>query len=240
MENEYLDLPDDPEEGFAMLHRRRYAELEKVWESGDGNSGWHHERQYIDVMIAFDEVMGLNFLEGLKPVPNSDSDFSDYWQGFRRQVEIASQKILIEAARRHKAGAQTIIVFDEAQRQAIHHLIQKIREHLEAAKLTDAKREALFNKLNAFAGEVDRNRTRPEAFYAFAVETARAAKQVNDELKPLQQTIDKVFDWIEKAKKFAEALPPWSDRKKIEGPRKQLPAPERQSSNTADEDEIPF
>lgn len=61
MENEYLDLPDDPEEGFAMLHRRRYAELEKVWESGDGNSGWHHERQYIDVMIAFDEVMGLNF-----------------------------------------------------------------------------------------------------------------------------------------------------------------------------------
>ncbi|AIC28070.1 hypothetical protein IE4803_CH02945 [Rhizobium etli bv. phaseoli str. IE4803] len=55
--------------GFRELHRRHYAELEKVWESGDGNSGWHNERQYIDVMIAFDEVMGLNFLEGLKPAP---------------------------------------------------------------------------------------------------------------------------------------------------------------------------
>ncbi|NTI16101.1 hypothetical protein G6L29_10685 [Agrobacterium rhizogenes] len=240
MDNEYLDLPDDPEEGFAMLHRRRYAELQMVWESGDGNGGWHHERQYVDVMIAFDEVMGLNYLEGLKQVPNNDNEFSDYWQGFRRQVEITSQKILIEAARRQKIGGQTIIVFDEAQRQAIHHLIQKIRDHLETANLQEKKREALFNKLNAFAAEVDRNRTRPEAFYAFAVETARAAKEVNDELKPLQQTIDKVFDWIEKAKKLADSLPPWSDRKKIEAPRKQLPAPEKYGSSPSDEDEIPF
>ncbi|MGV1829238.1 hypothetical protein [Agrobacterium vitis] len=240
MENEYLDLPDDPEEGFAALHQKRYAELQRVLESGEGSSSWYPERQYVDVMIAFDEVMGLNYLDTLKPVPNSDNNFSDYFQNFRRQVEITSQKILIEAARPQNTGAQTIIIFDQAQRQAIHHLIHKIREHLETANLSEQKREALFNKLNAFAGELDRNRTRPEAFYAFAIETARAAKQVNDELRPLQQTIDKVFDWIEKGKKFAESLPPWTDRRKIEGPRKQLPAPDSRSSTSLEDDDIPF
>lgn len=119
-------------------------------------------------------------------------------------------------------------------------MVQKIREHLETANLPEPKRDALFNKLNAFAGELDRNRTRPEAFYAFAIETARAAKQINDELKPLQQTIDKVFDWIEKGKKLAESLPPWSDRKKIEGPKKQLPAPDSQKSDSEEDDDIPF
>jgi hypothetical protein len=85
--------------------------------------------------------------------------------------------------------------------------------------------ESLFNKLNSFAAEVDRNRTRPEAFYAFAIEASRAAREVNDELKPLQNTIDRVFDWLEKAKKAWDALPSWSERKKIEGPPKRLPQP---------------
>jgi hypothetical protein len=31
--NEYLDLPDDPEEAFAALHRQKYKELEAIWES---------------------------------------------------------------------------------------------------------------------------------------------------------------------------------------------------------------
>jgi hypothetical protein len=48
---------------------------------------------------------------------------------------------------------------------------------------------------------------------------------VNDEFKPLQQTIDRVFDWIDKAKKLIDALPPWSERRKIEGPQKRLPPP---------------
>ena len=101
--------------------------------------------------------------------------------------------------------------------------------------MPEPKRESLFNKLNSFAAEVDRNRTRPESFYAFAVEAARTAREVNDELKPLQQTIDRVFDWLEKAQKLSDALPSWNERKKIEGPPKRLPQPTNDS-----DDEIPF
>jgi len=106
-------------------------------------------------------------------------------------------------------------VLDEAGRAAIHRLVQPIRERLETADLTETKREALFNKLNAFEAEVDRNRTRAEAFYVFARDLTRAAREANDELKPILKTIDKVFDWIDKAKKYVDALPPWSERKRL-------------------------
>lgn len=200
--------------------------------------GWYNERRYVDTLIAFDEVHNLGILTTYRNPPNRDDKFSDFFQDFRRHAEITSQKIMMEAARRVKVGAQQIVVLDAAARQAIHALIGAIREKLNELTLPEKKRESLFNKLNSFAAEVDRNRTRPEAFYAFAVETARAAREVNDELKPLQNTIDRVFDWLDKAKKAWDALPPWSERKKIEGPPKRVPQPTTPVNDL--DDDIPF
>lgn len=236
-DNEYLDLPDDPEEAFAVLHRKKYKELEAIWENNRGGA-WHYERRYVDQIIAFDEVHDLGITVAYRNPPNDNSEFSDFFQDFRRHAEITSQKILMEAARRMKTGAQQVVVLDTASRQTIHKLIDAIREKLNDLTLPENRRESLFNKLNAFAAEIDRNRTRTEAFYAFAVETARVAREVNDELKPLQQTIDRVFDWIEKAKKLKDALPPWSDRKKVEGPPKRLPRPKDEKADL--DDDIPF
>src|SRR5690349_8751414 len=165
-ENEYLDLPDDPEEAFAALHRRKYKELEDIWDSNQGG-GWYNERRYVDTLIAFDEVHDLGILTTYGNPPNRDNEFSDFFQDFRRHTEITSQKIMMEAARRVKVGAQQIVVLDAAARQAIHALVGAIREKLNELTLPEKKRESLFNKLNSFAAEVDRNRTRPEAFYAF-------------------------------------------------------------------------
>ena len=235
-ENKYLDLPVDPEEAFAVLQQREYKELEDIWAS-DRGGGWYNERRYVDTLVAFDEVHDLGILTAYRNSPNGDKEFSEFFQDFRRHAEITSQKIMMEAARRVKVGAQQIVVLDAAARQAIHVLINALREKLNELTLPEGKRESLFNKLNSFAAEIDRNRTRPEAFYAFAIEAARTAREVNDELKPLQQTIDRVFDWLEKAQKLWDALPPWRERKKIEGPQKRLPSP---SVKEDLDDDIPF
>jgi hypothetical protein len=71
------------------------------------------------------------------------------------------------------------------------------------------------------------------------VDVARTAREINDELKPLQQTIDRVFGWLDKARKWKDALPTWSDRKKIEPPPKRLPRP-RPSDTDIIDDDIPF
>lgn len=232
--NEYLDLPDDPEEAFATLQRRKYRELEEIWNNDQGRGGWYNERKYVDALLAFDEVHDLGILAEYRISPTRDNEFSDFFQDFRRQAEIASQKILIETARRLKSDAQSVVLLDASARSAIHALINAIREKLNEIEISEDKRESLFNKLNSFASEVDRNRTRTQAFFAFAVEAARTAKTVNDEIKPLAQTIDRIFDLLEKAKKWKDVFPPWSERKRIEGPRKTLPPPEFPN------DDIPF
>jgi hypothetical protein len=244
--NEFLDLPDDPEEAFAALQLRKYKELQEIWANSGSGGGWYDERRYVDTLVAFDEVHDLGILTAYRYPPTSNKEFGDFFHDFRRHAEITSQKIRMEAARRVKVGAQQIVVLDAAARQAIHALINAIREKLNNLRLPEAKRESLFNKLNAFAAEVDRNRTRPEAFYAFAVEAARTAREVNDELDPLQPTIDRVFDWLDKAKKLWDALPSWTERKKIEGPAKRLPGPKNDLDDEIPipkndlDDEIPF
>ena len=232
--NEYVELPDDPEMAFAVLQQRMYAALRQMWESEQRRS-LYEERRYFDTLIAFDEVHDLGILTAFRNPPSDEGEFHEFFENFCRQSEISSQKIKMEAARRIKSGAETIVVLDSTSRQAIHALVHAIREKLNELALSENKRESLFNKLNAFAAEVDRNRTRTEAFLSFVVDVGRTAGAVKDELKPLKQPIDRVLDLIEKASKPNDKLPPWKDRKRIEGPPKRLDPPRQD----LDED-IPF
>ena len=233
--NEFVDLPHDPEMAFAILQQRKYADLERRLANDENSAGWRHEERYFDTLIAFDEVHNLGILTAYRREPNKSENFNQFFNDFCRYVEMASAKIRMEDARRIKTGAQTIIVLDATARQAIHALINAIREKLNELTLPETKREALFNKLNAFAAEVDRNRTRTEAFLSLAVDVVRAGKEIKDGLKSLQQPIDRVLDLIEKANKWTDALPPWKDRKRIEGPPKRLAPPQQDL-----DDEIPF
>lgn len=238
LENEYLDLSDDSELAFAQPYRRKYKELESTWASQQDSDGWHYERRFVEVMIAFDDVHGLGFLTSFRDLPTIDRDFGEYFQEFRRHAAIAAEKVFIEAARRAKASGNSVVVLDASARQAIHRLIEEIREKLNTIELKDERREALFDKLNAFAAEIDRNRTRTERMSAFVVEPCRTAGKAHAELKPIFETVDRIFEWIEKAKKWKDALPPWEERKKIELPRKSLP-PQAGKGGDLDDD-IPF
>lgn len=247
-DNEFIDLPDDPEEGFAVLQRRLSNELERAYENNNASS-WYLERRHVDTLIAYDEVHNLGLLQFLASPPAKDTDFSDFFQIFRRHTELTSQKIRIEAARRHKLNVSSVVVLDKSNRPGLHQLIEAIRQKLNEIDIPDGKRESLFDKLNAFAAEVDRNRTRTEAFFAFTVDVSRTLKDLDANLKPfkeLKQTIDRVLDWLDKAKKLKDALPPWSERKKIEAPPKQIEnkQPDRKGGGFGGrdhlDDDIPF
>jgi hypothetical protein len=103
---------------------------------------------YVDTLIAFDEAYNLGILTAYRGPPNTDVDFSDCFHDFRRLAEITSQKILMEAARRVKVGAQQIVVLDAPACQAIHALINAILEKLNQLTLSEARRESLFKLIN--------------------------------------------------------------------------------------------
>lgn len=232
--NEYTNLPDDPEMGFAVLQKREYEALERTWQSAEGSTRLQEQR-YIDTLIAYDDVHSLGVLTDYKGPRGKGVSFDQFFDKFRRHTEISAKKIKMEAARRLKIGAQTIVVLDATAREAIHALIVAIREKLNELALSESKRESLFNKLNAFAAEVDRNRTRTEAFLSFAVDVARTSRAVMEEIKPLQQIVDRVLDLIDQANEWHEVLPPWKDRKRIKGPPKRLAPPQQDL-----DDDIPF
>ena len=230
--NEYLDLPGDPEAAFAILQKKKYAELERGWRD-DPRQDRLHEQRYIDALLAFDEVHSLGIFGNFGDVPASLEEFQYFFREFNRHAEMISEKIKIEAARRAMVGAESIVVLDAASRQEIHTLIRAIREKLDGLDLTESKREALFNKLHEFAKEVDKNRTRTEAFFAFFVQFTRSVRELKDEAAPALKTLDRLSDAVEKADKLAKRLPPWETRRRIEGPPKQLPAPEEDGEDEA-------
>lgn len=237
-ENEYLNLPDDPEEAFAALHRQKIAKVRKAWTDKTINRSMVEE-EYVDSMRAFDQVHNLGFLSLFETPPTHYGEFSEYFSLFRRHCEIASQKILVEAARKAKISGSAIVAFDNETKKAIHLLIQSIREKLGALHIAEDKREALFKKINAFALEVDNNRTRADALYAFAYDMARNGRKIAEEAGPILEVVDRISDLIEKAKHLKDLLPPWAERKQIEPPRKQIEGPFGRISKTSDDD-IPF
>ena len=83
----------------------------------------------------------------------------------------------------------------------------------------------MFNKLNAFAAEIDRDRTRIEAIASAYIWLKREVKEGAEILKPVLGQVERVLDKFAKAKELPEALPPPRRGGEIEGPRKELPAP---------------
>lgn len=239
IDNEYLDLPDDPEEAFAVLHRRKIDKIREAWNDSSANHSLFEE-EYVDNLIAFDQVHDLGLLIGFSNPPLQQREFSEFFSGFRRHCEITSQKILMESARKAKASAAAIVVFDTETRKAIHLLIHSIREKIIALRLPENKREALFSKLNAFSLEVDNNRTRADALYAFAYDIARSGRKIAEEVSPILDVVDRISDLIDKAKSLKDLLPPWSERKRIEPPPKQIEGSGFGRAQNTSHDDIPF
>lgn len=235
----FLTLPDDPDEAFIVFQRKKFGELEKAWESEPAN--WHHERTYVNSIFAFDETYQLGVLTNYRVPPLDDQAFSEYFQGFRAEIEKVVLKFQLEQARRRKAIRGSIVKLDDASRTAIRALITALREKLDALELTESKRRELVSKLNTFASEVEQNLSRTEALNSFVVSVSRTASDAVKEFKPFMDTLNRLLDQIDRAQDWFESLPPWNERKRIEGPRKQIEGPRNEGFFGQDlDDEIPF
>jgi hypothetical protein len=96
-ENEFFDLPDDPEEAFAVFQAREHERLESA-----RDQSWLHERRYVNSLIASDEVHGLGLLIEFRNAPYPEESFAEFFFEFSHRAEIIYLKIKMEAARRQK------------------------------------------------------------------------------------------------------------------------------------------
>ncbi len=109
---------------------------------------------------------------------------------------------------------------NQSEKERVHGNIGRIRKLIEESGLTTRKKNALYDRLNQLAGEVDRDGTKTDRFFAFMGDTAfvlgdmaNKAKPFTDEVKDMIKTIGKA-----RSRKEGTALPPGEEVLKLPAP----------------------
>jgi hypothetical protein len=143
---------------------------------------------------------------------------------------------------------QHSVAFDPAAKIKLRHLLGQMRETVDGLDVSVAKKEALFKKINALQAEIDRDRTRYQAYAALAIEACddaeKAAKKLGSVKRPIE-SVGGVFGDAKRAEDAQPKLPPRREPKQI-SPPKFVSTKALSSKHNGDrydkplDDEIPF
>jgi hypothetical protein len=237
--DEYLNLPEDPELQFVVYESRLRRAM---WDAMSDSTSRSFDRDqkvfYATKLMAFHDAHGFDFLA--KPELRRDfGDFDANFDRFTDEVTYWSTQIEVRHAQRLRPISTILKLTPELRRQ-LHSYINKIRETISPLQIAEKKKEALLGKLNALADEIDRDRTKTEAWTAFTLELASTGGEAARQLKPVSDLSNAIGNLFGKAKQLADdllALPAPSFRKRIEAPQPPAPEPE---TGRVDDDDIPF
>ena len=239
-DEELSELPEDPELAFvqfeSIMRKRTEGAIEDVMQTQFGSST-PLKREYINRVLAAATEFDVETLRNWS-IPSPTEDADRYYESLTSAVDHYTTKIRIRNAPRSRKKS---VGLDGNSKTKIHHYIDQIRTVIQEAELPEAKREALFAKLNALAAEVDKGRTTLQSLTDVWLAISGAIGEGFKKMEPARRCIDSIANLMGKAKEAEEnlpSLPAGSTAKRIEGPAKRLPAP---PANPADvDDEIPF
>lgn len=161
----------------------------------------------------------------------------DEFDEFALSVERYLTSLKIRKSRRRKVYS---VALAPADKKRIHFLVGQIREALENIDIEERKKNSLFKKLNAFAADVDKARTRFDNAYLMGIDVANLAKKLGEAVKPVTELVNSINELMGSAKEKEpeqQQLPAPEEQKKLEAPRKQIEGPK---INRDLDDEIPF
>lgn len=240
-DEELAQLPEDPELAFVEFERivraRLYEEEQKASREEYYNVD-SHRLEYINKVVAAARVYDIAALAQWQ-VPSVRDNISDAYMQFTTDVDHFTTQIRIHHAPRSR---QNTVGLDGNTKAKIHHHIAQIRTAIENAGLPEPKRDTLYDKLNGFALEVDKNRTNLQAGMAMYISVCDGIGQGFKKLEPVRKTIDSIAALLGRAKEVEDSLRPTlprpEERRQLEAPRARLAPPEPKAGNL--DDEIPF
>jgi len=208
-------LPADPGLAFVQFEkilRERVEELEKqeAGSQGDFNAD-PYRLQYINKVHAAATVYGIDIPAKLHAANFDFGRFNvvEEYRQFRYDVDHVTTQLRLRAARN---DLQSSVSLDEIVKAKIHHFIKEIRKAVERSELSDDKRDALYNKLDKFAAEVDRKRTSLQAGMSVYITICDDIAQGFEKLEPARMCIDSIGALLGRAKESEDRaklrLPP--------------------------------
>ncbi len=225
IEDEFTNRPADDELAFLQYENMFQASLDKQVaqlreESGDGywNLYNHFMQTYINNVIATVKALDLPLLDYWIKNPAAANDENNF-----KQIKFDVYGIIIQIKVTHSRRLRKASVHLEGgPREKIRELINKIKLTIEAIDIPLPRKEALMSRLNSFAAEVDKDRTRFDAFAELIIEAAGVVGKVERKLRPIRAWIDSI------AKLLRDAGTLEDSRSRLPAPDKRLQAPAKQ------------
>ena len=157
-DEEYASLPEVPELAFVELVKVLNLRLEGIRPS-ERNDVAH---EYVQVILAFSDenelALGVD-----RSYPRGTKEFNDWFVEFKNEVIYTQNRFRFRNRSGVPDGAATVSLNDEFRGQ-IHKLLNRIRKVVAQLKIGETKKDAILNRIGALAVEVDKDRTRLDAF----------------------------------------------------------------------------
>lgn len=238
-------LPGDPEEAFYIFESALRAKLIKKPEAFDNEHDYRdfevqreeNAREYFAKVAAFLSLYNFEVGVDFDQLFSSEGDY--FWTLHKeatQKIQYFAMQCALTRNQKKKSGTTCIYVLDSAAKAKLHRYINKIREIIADANLSDSKREAFAARLNAFAEEVDRDRTKIEAFAAFYA----GAKNELQDLSDLSDKLEKVWEIVGKGKELWKALPKPKINGYLDKPLGKIEDHSKPKETIDLDDEIPF
>lgn len=236
----YDNLPDDREQAFLMLESRFKSQFEAdVERIEDGDTLAYYRQRYCNQVIAAAKSLEIEHIRDYS-LPTDESSIWAFFSRFEIDVMNLIIQIRINHGRRRKKYS---VVLDATAKQKIRHYIEQIRDIVEQSDLPQNKRDVVFKKLSELTLEIDRDRTRFEIVADSVRGFARLSGDVEREgAEPWWKWVKLILGEIDEAKEKEPppSIPAPEERKRLEPPRKEPPAPSNKSSRRDLDDDIPF
>jgi hypothetical protein len=251
VEDEFTSRPEDDELAFLYyekIFRKSLDEALSQLRTDNQDEYWdsynHFMQTYINHVIAVVKALNSELLEYWVNNPNSANESHNFTQ-IKYDIDAAITLIKVRHA---EVVRKNSVRLEPATREKIRELINKIKLTIEGIELPLPRKEALMAKLNAFTAEVDRDRTRLEAFGALMIEAAGGLAKVERKLRPIRKWLDSIANVMHEARAHEDSssrLPPPNKRiqappKQIAPPSDKLWVPKQPKASDVLDDNIPF
>lgn len=231
-------LPEDPVAKFVGIERIVRARYEDAIERlGDNQSPAPLSRRYMSIVLPAAHEYGIDALkEWEQPAAGADWEIYDR---FLADVDFCLTPLRLRLGARVK---QYSVAFDAAAKLKLRHLLEEFRGIVDKLEISVAKKDRLHARINALQAEVERERTRYEAFAALMIEAADDVGEAARRLEPVVQLAERIAGVFGGAKRTEDAqvqLPKPEEKKRIEGPASKN-GKKSSAFDKSFDDEIPF
>jgi hypothetical protein len=183
------------------------------------------------------KALGLTFLDDWELPDENGSDIGNQYRKFRTEVDHYSVQIQIAHIRQ---GPKNSVGLNDSEKKHLRAYADAIKAVIDQSDLVAAKKDRLYDKINAFIAELDRERMPLQKFHDIVMSLATTGAEAADKLEP-------AWKWVRLGAELLGVRQETEQQKlpappKLEGPKRQLPPPPKKVNGSRRDmgDDIPF